>query len=140
MVALLKRSVPETAAGLGSDERAYQCLMSSLVAHSDQLAGELLGPMLHWPRHPFLLASFARRAFRSASAVARAWFKAEPARALFAGLAAHSFLALDQIPSSAFAIVLGLFGHAFGWPMPRGGAAAVSRDMRASRCRLTDRA
>ncbi|HEY4284525.1 MAG TPA: NAD(P)/FAD-dependent oxidoreductase, partial [Chthoniobacterales bacterium] len=53
-------------------------------------------------------------------------FKEQPARALFAGLAAHSFLSLDQIPSSAFGLVLALFGHSRGWPMPRGGSGMLS--------------
>jgi len=123
---VLNRSVSETAAQLGRDARPYRRLMASLANHSDELANELLGPMLHWPRHPFLLAKFARRGFRTATSLARRWFKEEPAKALFAGLAAHSFLALDEMPSSAFGIVLAVFAHFEGWPMPRGGSGMLS--------------
>jgi phytoene dehydrogenase-like protein len=58
-------------------------------------------------------------------------FKDEPARALFAGIAAHSFLPLEAPVSSAFALVLGLAGHAVGWPIPRGGSQQISNALAA---------
>jgi len=124
---VLRRSIPQTAAGLGSDASSYHRLMQPLANHWPELADDFLQPMVHLPRHPFLMARFAVRGLRSASSVASNWFQGEKAKALFAGLAAHSFLRLDEIPSSAFAFVLGLFGHACGWPMPRGGSGALSR-------------
>src|SRR5204863_5678726 len=53
-------------------------------------------------------------------------FKDEPARALFAGIAAHSFLPLEAPVSSAFGLVLGLAGHVVGWPIPRGGSQQIT--------------
>ena len=53
-------------------------------------------------------------------------FKGEPGRALFSGIAAHSFLPLEAPVSSAFALVLGLAGHAVGWPIPRGGSQQIA--------------
>jgi len=58
--------------------------------------------------------------------LARSWFSDEPARALFGGLAAHSFLPLEQIPSAAFGLVLGVTGHAVGCPIPRGGSQQIA--------------
>ena len=55
----------------------------------------------------------------------------EPARGLFAGIAAHSFLPLEAPVSSAFALVLGLAGHAVGWPIPRGGSQQISNALAA---------
>jgi phytoene dehydrogenase-like protein len=124
---VLRRSVEETSKGLGADAAAYRKLMGPLTAHWRSLADEFLRPMLHFPRHPLQLARFARRAVRSATGIAQSWFRDDRTKALFAGLAAHSFLPLDQIPSSAFAIVLGIFGHTVGWPMPRGGAQRLSQ-------------
>ena len=124
---VLNRSIPQTASALDSDARAYQQLMEPLAAHWRELAPDFLRPMLRLPRHPFLMASFALRGLRSASSVAANWFQGEKAKALFAGLAAHSFLRLDQVPSSAFALVLGAAGHVRGWPMPRGGSGALSQ-------------
>jgi phytoene dehydrogenase-like protein len=124
--AVLMRSVRETSDRLGTDGPAYHRLMQPLVDHAEALAEDFLGPLLHWPRHPLVLARFGLRGLRSASSVARISFIEQPARALFAGLAAHSFLSLDQIPSSAFGLVLALFGHSRGWPMPRGGSGMLS--------------
>jgi phytoene dehydrogenase-like protein len=49
--------------------------------------------------------------------LAEGWFSEEPAQALFAGLAAHSFLPLEKPASAAFGLVLGTAGHSVGWPI-----------------------
>jgi phytoene dehydrogenase-like protein len=82
--------------------------------------------MLHLPRHPIALTRFGIPAICPATLLAKWLFKDEPARALFAGIAAHSFLPLEAPASSAFALVLGLAGHAVGWPIPRGGSQQIS--------------
>ncbi len=82
--------------------------------------------MLHLPRHPIALTRFSIPAICPATLLAKWLFKDEPARALFAGIAAHSFLPLEAAVSSAFALVLGLAGHAVGWPIPRGGSQQIS--------------
>lgn len=129
--AVLQRSVSGTAAGLGRDGEAYQRLMSPLVANWEAMAAELLQSPLHLPRHPLQFGRFGRRGLRSAAGLARSWFAEEPARALFGGLAAHSFLPLERMPSAAFGLVLGLLGHAVGWPLPRGGAGQIAQALAA---------
>ncbi len=129
--ALLVGSVATTALGLGKDAEAYQRLMTPLVSNWQNLATELLQPLLHLPGHPLQLIGFGRAAIRSASGLAKSWFKDEPARALFAGLAAHSFLRLDHVPSAAFGLVLGMMGHAVGWPLPRGGSQQIANALAA---------
>ncbi len=124
--AVLVRSLTDTAAGLEADGRAYDRLFAPLVAHWEALATEFLQPLLHWPRHPIWVGQFGLPALRPAATLARKRFEQEPARALFAGLAAHSFLSLDQAGSAAFALVLGLLGHAVGWPFPRGGSQQIA--------------
>jgi phytoene dehydrogenase-like protein len=126
-VAVLHRSLAATAENLGADGSGYRRLVGPLLDQWQNLALEFLQPMLHWPRHPFLLGRFGLRALPSAAWTAKRWFKHEPAKALFAGLAAHSFLPLEQVPSSAFALVLGAFGHSVGWPMPLGGSGTLSQ-------------
>lgn len=125
-VVLLHRSIQDTAAGLGRDGRAYEQLMGPLLEDWEILSAEFLQPLLHLPRHVWKLARFGRCAFRSAIGAAQSWFREEPARALFGGLAAHSFLPLEKIPSAAIGLVLGLMGHACGWPMPRGGSQRIA--------------
>lgn len=124
--AVLHRSVADTAAGLGKDRQAYEALMTPLVSNWEALAGEFLQPLLHRPSHPLLLARFALHALAAASKLAKSRFQGEEARALFAGLAAHSFLPLEQRASAAFALVLGMMGHAVGWPLARGGSQHVA--------------
>src|SRR5207302_10922319 len=53
------------------------------------------------------------------------------ARALFAGVAAHSFLPLESPLSSAFGFVLGSAGHAVGWPIPIRGSQTISNALAA---------
>lgn len=124
--AALHRSIERTAQELGADGRAYERLMSPLVLHWENVAAEFLRPMLHLPRHPIQSGRFAVRGMRGAAALARSWFSNEGARALFGGLAAHSFLPLEKMPSAAFGLVLGMAGHAVGWPIPRGGSQKIS--------------
>ena len=66
------------------------------------------------------------RATRSARTAANALFTGSRARALMAGMAAHSFMALEASPSAGVGLALAVAGHAFGWPMPRGGSQKIS--------------
>ena len=126
----LERSVEETAAGLGQDERAYIRLIKPLVDDWERLSDSLLGP-IKLPHHPLALARFGWSAMRSAHGLTHHIFKEERARTLFTGAAAHSMLPLDQSPSAAFGLVLGILGHAVGWPIPRGGAQSLSEALAA---------
>jgi phytoene dehydrogenase-like protein len=124
-VALLERSVDATSRSLGRDGAAYRKLMAPLVRDWDLLADELLGP-LRLPHHPLALARFGLRAVRSAHGCAASWFADERARGLFAGLAAHSFLPLERLATAAFGLILGVSGHAVGWPVARGGSQRIA--------------
>jgi phytoene dehydrogenase-like protein len=122
---IVERSPQQTADRLGHDGHAYRDLMEPLVANWNDLRKSLLGP-LRFPSHPLKLARFGLHAFRSARGLARSLFKQEPARALFAGMAAHSVLPLGSPASAAFGLVLGITAHAVGWPLPRGGAQKIA--------------
>jgi phytoene dehydrogenase-like protein len=124
--ASLYRDVDLTAKSLRPDTRAWRSLLKPLARDWETLANEFLQPMLHLPRHPFALARFGLPALLPAAFLARCAFKHEPARALFAGIAAHSFLPLEASASSSFGLVLGMAGHAVGWPIPRGGSQTIS--------------
>ncbi len=123
--AVLQRSVEETAAGLGADSKRYARLVAPLVRHADHLLDDLLGPA-RLPRRPFLLARFGVRAALPASFFAGYYFRSEAARALFAGNAAHAFLPLSRLPSGAIGLLLTVCGHAYGWPVARGGSASIA--------------
>lgn len=122
---LLERSPEETARYLGPDQARYPGWVAPFVRGWDSLVADAMGP-LKLPRNPLLMARFGLRALRSARGLARATFQGERARALFAGLACHSLLQLERPGSAAIGLMLGTAAHAGGWPMPRGGARAIS--------------
>jgi phytoene dehydrogenase-like protein len=124
---MLERSIEMTAAGLGSDAKAYRKLMTPLVDDWSKIEGIVLAPL--GPQsflHPFALANFGFKAIRSAKGLYESLFKEERARAIFAGISAHSLLPLEQPPSAGAGLLLGILGHAIGWPMPRGGSQKIA--------------
>jgi phytoene dehydrogenase-like protein len=123
---LLERSIDVTARALGPDGHAYASLMAPLVGSSRDLYDEVLRPVLHLPRHPVVLARFGLTAMRSARALVGR-FREDRAPALLAGIAAHSFLPLEHPFSAAAALLLGLSGHAVGWPIARTGSGAIAK-------------
>lgn len=122
---LIARSPDAAAPTLGDDETRWRLLFATLVRDADALLGDALAPA-HIPAHPLALARFGARAALPATALARLAFRGDRARGVFAGLAAHSMLRLERPPSGAFGLVLGLLGHAVGWPFPRGGSQRLS--------------
>jgi phytoene dehydrogenase-like protein len=122
---LLHRSLDETADSLGADGAGYRRLMGDLVARWQDLLQDVLAPP-RIPRHPFFFAEFGMRAIRPATSLARSYFKTERARALLAGLAAHSILPLESLTTSAVALVLAVTAHAGGWPFARGGSQQLT--------------
>ena len=123
--ALLARSPDAAMPTLGEDDERWGRLFAPLVRNPESLLDEILAP-LHVPAHPLTLARFGLRALLPATTVARRSFRGARARGLFAGLAAHSMLPLERPASAAFGLMLGLLGHAVGWPFPRGGSQALS--------------
>ncbi len=122
----LERDLRDAESTLGIDGRAWRRLMQPFAERWSDLSSEVLRPIHLLSRHPFLLARFGLVAIPSANLLARISFRHERTKALFAGLAAHSFLSLDEPLSAAFGILLGAAAHAVGWPIPRGGAQSIT--------------
>jgi len=125
-VAVLERSVADTAAGLGDDGAAYRRLMGPLVRDADKVMDLVLGPIFRTPRHPIAAARFGLPALRSAVGLARSGFKGDAARALLGGVSAHSMLELDRPVTASFGLVLAITAHAYGWPVVRGGTQRLA--------------
>ncbi len=123
--ALLERSLDQTARGLGAGGEDWRHLVGPFVPAWSELAEDVLAPPLHLPHHPVLMAQFGRHAIRPAASLARG-LGSTAARALFAGSAAHSFLALDAWGTGAFGLLLSIAGHAVGWPVPKGGSQRLA--------------
>lgn len=122
---VLERDLKLAERELGADGAAWRKLVEPAAVNWKEFAGDALAPMLRIPRRPLGMARFGATAFQPARMLARSCFSGERARALFAGLAGHSFLSFNQPLSSAIALVLGAAAHAVGWPVPRGGARAI---------------
>jgi phytoene dehydrogenase-like protein len=124
--AVLARGYEETGESFqeARDARAWERLFRPFSERWMELSPDLLGP-LGIPRHPFRMAHFGLVGLRPATWLAASRFRGFRARALFAGLAAHSFLPIDKIPTAAFGLMLGVCGHAVGWPQPEGGAQRI---------------
>jgi phytoene dehydrogenase-like protein len=125
---LLEHDLAATCANLGSssDAASYRSLLQPLIEDWPALCREILGPVLHLPHSPLLLARFGLYGMLPASTLARSAFKGERARALLAGLAAHSVMRLTAPFSSAIGLVLAAAGHTTGWPIAEGGAQSIA--------------
>jgi phytoene dehydrogenase-like protein len=124
--AVLERSLDGTAASLGPGGSEWRALHEPFVSAWDTFAGDVLAPPIRIPRHPLLMARFGLKALRSATSLARSALRGTAARALFAGNAAHSFLPLEEAGTAAFGLLLGVAGHAVGWPIARGGSQRLA--------------
>ncbi len=123
---MLEHSIEATVATLDAcDASRYRSLIAPITSKFAELSEDILGPIQHVPRHPFVLARFASSALQSAASLARSHFTGKRAQAFFAGMATHSVLSLEAPASAAVALTLMAAGHANGWPILRGGAQAL---------------
>lgn len=128
------RSLERTAEGLGGDGRRWRSVFGGTTRRLPQITEDILIPAVHVPRHPLDLARFGAAAGLPAHVLAKVW-RDEPARALFAGVAAHAFRPFGALASSAIGLTLGAAAHRYGWPVARGGSQAIAHAMIAA---LTD--
>ncbi|MGH7944223.1 MAG: phytoene desaturase family protein, partial [Opitutaceae bacterium] len=125
-VAVLERSPAATGGSLGPDGAAWEALLRPFA--DERFVHSLLNPI--WDLGGGMLlkkARFGLVALRSCESVARSRFKGPAARALFAGCAAHSVMALDRAGTAAFGLVLAATAHVIDWPCARGGSQEITR-------------
>jgi phytoene dehydrogenase-like protein len=122
---VLMGSLPDTAAGLGSDGRTWQRLLAPTVAGYPELAEDLMRPLLRVPGHPLRLARFGPPALLPAAVIARL-LRTEKARALFGGVAAHAYHPLNRPLTAGIGLTILAAGHRFGWPVAEGGSQAIA--------------
>ena len=125
--AILPHDLDEAVESLGRDGRAWRALFAAPVRQWEQLVPDVLGPLLRVPPSPLVLASFGARAAWPSSLLTRVAFRDEPARALFAGMAAHALQPHSHPLTAAFGVLFGAAAHTTGWPVPVGGAGAITR-------------
>jgi len=123
---ILERDLSEAEKALGEDGKQWRRLFGPFAEHWKVLAPEVLRPISLLPRHPFLLARLGVLGFPSANTIAQFWFRSARTKALFAGMAAHSMLSLEEPLTAAFGIMFAATAHAVGWPIPRGGSQSIT--------------
>jgi phytoene dehydrogenase-like protein len=122
------RSLDDTATGLGHDGAAWRRLFSPITRSLDDLTEDVFKPVLHLPSHPLDLGRFGLRALQPATFLARRWHGDE-ARALFAGVAAHTIQPLERPTTSAVGVLMIAAGHRAGWPVAEGGSQSITTAM-----------
>lgn len=123
---VLEHDLSTTERSLDRDGQAWRDLVGPAAEHWNDFATDIFGPLLRIPRHPLLLAKFGLTVLQPAETLAASYFKSERTRAVFAGLAGHSFLSFDRPLSATIGLMFGASVHGPGWPIPRGGAKAIA--------------
>lgn len=123
---MLWRDFETTGSNLGEDRKRWKDLFQPFADRWWDLAPEILGPVIHVPKHALLLAQFGRNGIQPAKVFANNQFNNARTRAVFAGLAAHSFLNLDAPVTAGVGMMFAVTVHAVGWPIPEGGAQAIT--------------
>ena len=128
---ILERDLGQAASSLGPDGKAWRNLVGPFAERWSDLAADVLRPLPSIPRHPWLMARFGIDGVGSAKRLAFHRFRHPRARALLAGVAAHSFLRLEDPLSAAFGLIMAALAHAVGWPIPRGGSQSITNALSA---------
>jgi phytoene dehydrogenase-like protein len=122
---VMLRSIEATAEGLGTAGGRWRRLFGPPSRDYDALTEDIYHPLAHVPRHPLRLVRFGLPTLAPATLLGRALGTPEAA-ALFGGVAAHSYARLDRPLSAAIGMALVCSGHAYGWPVAKGGSVALA--------------
>ncbi len=129
--AVSRRSLEETAAGLGADEAAYRRLFEPLVAHGTDVIDFFLTSKLRRPPTKSVpqIAHFALNGLPNVRWLAHRFFTTTEGQALLAGAAAHGMLDLSRPLTASLGMLLGMLAHHVGWPLVEGGSQALADAM-----------
>ncbi|MGQ0716445.1 MAG: phytoene desaturase family protein [Pseudonocardiales bacterium] len=123
---LVHRDLDATVAGLGGDGWRWRATVGAAGRGGDPLVDSLLAPLDLPPRAPLALARYGALGAWPATWAARAAFRTTPARAVFAGMAAHSMLDLNAPITAGYGLLLAALAHHVGWPVVTGGSQALA--------------
>ncbi len=122
----LEHALDATISQFGAhDAAAWHSLFASSILNWPLLVQDVTQPLLRFPSHPLAMARFGPAALMPAQLLATMLFRGDRARALFAGIAAHSVLPLSRIASSAAGLILATAGHTTGWPIAASSAPGI---------------
>src|SRR5262249_39735891 len=127
---LLERTLEETGRWMGPDAGAWERLYGPLVEHWQGVVEGSLAPLrpIWQAKHPLTSLEMLRLGFfavQSPRNLAERAFKGERARAIFAGMSAHSMLQLEHPMGSAAGLLLGMLAHAVRCPLPKAASPTI---------------
>jgi phytoene dehydrogenase-like protein len=123
----LEPNLADTLAQLSTqDAAAWRRLFASSIRDWPKLVHDFTQPLLRIPTNPVAMAFFGIPALFPAQTLANLAFNDAPAKAIFAGCAAHSVLPLSRIASAATGVVMVASAHTTGWPIAAGGAQSIT--------------
>ena len=126
---LAYRDLERTREHLGRDGDAYAALMAPLARRASEIAEFTSSTLLRVPQHPLTAVLFGLRALEQGLPWWNARFREDVAPALVTGVAAHTILTQPSIAGAGAGLALASYGHARGWPIPRGGSQAIADAM-----------
>jgi len=127
-VGVLHHDLDATVRSLGADGPAYRRLIGPMVARSDALIDRVLAPIRPIPGDILGLGRLAILGAVPASVLAKT-FRTKEARAIIAGLAAHSIASMSTPFTGAVAGTFATTVHSGGWPLVRGGSQRIAELM-----------
>jgi phytoene dehydrogenase-like protein len=129
--ALSRRSLEETAEGLGRDAAAYRRLFEPLVEHGTDVVDFFLTSQLRRPptRSVAQILRFTLDGLPNVRWLARRYFDTAEGQAMVAGAAAHGMLDLARPLTASLGMLLGMLAHHVGWPLVEGGSQALADAM-----------
>lgn len=127
---LVRRDEALTALSLGTgrDARAWHRTVGATARGGTPLFDTLLSP-LSLPRAPLQAARFGALGILPATVLANAVFTGERAKAVFAGMAAHSMLDLGAPVTGGYGLLFAGVAQSVGWPLVRGGSQRLTDAM-----------
>jgi phytoene dehydrogenase-like protein len=129
--AVSRRSLEDTATGLGTDAASYRRLFEPLVEHGDDVIDFFLTSRLRRlpTRSVPQVTKFALHALPNVRWLAHRYFDTDEGQALLAGAAAHGMLDLSRPLTAGLGMILGMLAHHVGWPLVEGGSQALADAM-----------
>jgi phytoene dehydrogenase-like protein len=130
---LVYRDAQRTADALGRDARAWQRTVGAAAAAGDRLVDALLSPLSPSAavRATGPLIRYGAAGILPAAVLARTAFRTERARAVLAGMSAHSVLSLRRPSTAGYGVFMSALAHSAGWPLVRGGSERLAEALAA---------
>jgi phytoene dehydrogenase-like protein len=123
--ALAWSDLDRTADGLENDGAAWRSLFAPLIEGWPDLVDIAMSDLRSLPRKPATAVRLGLRILEQGSVLWNTRFRGQLAPALLTGVSAHAIAPPRAFAPAGVGLLLGALAHSVGWPVPRGGSAAI---------------